>query len=110
MGSRPSSLHLASKMSDSESMANKENTVCETQVEDHTMLDLTDKPASGTVDITTPTKKNPTYEKFVRMKMRAKKISQVIMLFIQNATYQVTIYRLSSFSLHVFSGKPRFAI
>ncbi|CAM0138288.1 transforming growth factor beta regulator 1 [Umbelopsis sp. WA50703] len=63
-------------MSDSESMANKENTVCETQVEDHTMLDLTDKPASGTVDITTPTKKNPTYEKFVRMKMRAKKISQ----------------------------------
>ncbi|KAG2176495.1 hypothetical protein INT43_005735 [Umbelopsis isabellina] len=76
MGSRPSSLHLASKMSDSESMANKENTACEADVEDHKMSDLTEKPVSDAVDITTPTKKNPTYEKFVRMKMRAKKISQ----------------------------------
>lgn len=77
MGSRPSSLHLASKMSDSESMANKENTACEADIEDHKMSDVTDKPANDTVDITTPTKKKPTYEKFVRMKMRAKKISQV---------------------------------
>jgi hypothetical protein len=77
MGSRPSALTPSSTMSDSESVANKENTGIDANTEEQNLLIATDSVKMETTETTVDSKKKPTFEKFVHMKLRAKRITEV---------------------------------
>lgn len=77
MGTRPSALSHSFEMSDSELMANKENSGWEADVEEQKPVQFKDNVKDEPMDCSAELKKKPTVEKFVRMKLRAKRITEV---------------------------------
>lgn len=77
MGSRPSALTPSSTMSDSESVANKENTGMDVNIEEQNLMVVTDSVKMEPTETMVASKKKPTLEKFVHMKLKAKRIIEV---------------------------------
>ncbi|KAH8555052.1 hypothetical protein BGW37DRAFT_482272 [Umbelopsis sp. PMI_123] len=76
MGSRPSILTSSSTMSDSESVTNKENPGWEINAEEQKPIVATDGVKMESTEPTVDSKKKPTFEKFVHLKLRAKRIAE----------------------------------